>query len=161
MHSQTRDSLQQRIAHTDPDTQFWREAVTEAFAKQLGQVEREFAPDVLLRCLDIVDEFTQKSKARKAGLPITCAPTTFTSTSTTVSPAQVVSLPPATSLPVHQSWGLVPLHPSPNVTPRTSSTPSSTPLHTSAFLKDFMGPASPSPSQRSLHTPQLPDEQDM
>ena len=161
MHSQTRVSLQQRIAHTDPDTQFWRESVTEAFAKQLGKVDREFSSDVLWRCLDIVDEFYQKTQAKKAGLTITCAPTTFTSSSTTVAPAQVVSLPPATSLPGHQSWGLVPLHPSPVVTPRSTSTPSSTPLHTSGFLREFMTSPSPAPSQRSLHTPQLPDEEDM
>ena len=163
LHSHTRDSLHHRMANTDPDVQFWKETVTDAFANQLRHVPRTFSSAVLRRCLDIVDEFSQKAQGQQSGL-ITCAPSTFTSSSTTVVHSQGGSLPPATSLPGPQRWGLAPQQPSPNVTPRSSSTPSATPLHSSDFLREFM--TSPSPahshtSQRSLHTPQMPEEEDM
>ena len=163
LHSHATDSLHQRMANVDPDVKFWRDTVTDAFANQLRHVPRNYSSAVLRRCLDIVDEFSQKAQGQHYGL-ITCAPSTFTSSSTTVVHSQGGSLPPAASLPGPPRWGLAPQQPSPNVTPRSSSTPSGTPLHSSDFLREFMTSASPAhshTSQRSLHTPQMPEEEDI
>ena len=161
MHAQAQQQLEQRLAPTDPDFEFWRSTVTDAVAHKLRHVKHEFSPEILVRMMGVVQEYITRSRALDQGNP---SPTTQSlTTTTTVSGAQVLSLPPAYAVPGQQPWPyMYPPPAAPVVIQQTSATPqrssrqgASTPLNTSFIFKDmFRGSASPSP----VNTPQMPED---